>query len=97
MAPIPIQGLMKNGDHYSKLFQMELITENYKGKKAWIQVYIWHVNYAALDPFTFLFSLRLSFLFDKIFIIGPSYLLQGIIVKTKCLRNLLTVKSYDFL
>lgn len=39
MPTIPVQGLMKNAEHYyiyslsSKLLQMELIMENYKGKK----------------------------------------------------------------
>lgn len=46
MATIPIQGLTKNADRYSKLFQMKLITENNMGKKTWIQVYIWHISYA---------------------------------------------------
>lgn len=59
MATIPIQGLMKNVDHYYiynlnlKLFQMVLwkIT---RGKNLDSNLYLTPISYATLDAFTFL-------------------------------------------
>lgn len=68
---------MKNPDHPQ--FEFKTISNGIdyrklQGKNLDSSLYLTPVTYATLDPFTSLFSRRLSFQFDEIFIIDKSFL-----------------------